>query len=141
VRVLLDSSALAKRYIDEPGWPQVRATLQAADELLLSVIAFPEVVAALNRNRRDGKLTDDQYEVAKRRATADFKDATVITLDAEVMQSTIRCLEQAPLRAADAIHVASALEANADCFVSADRRQCRAAKAMGLRVERIRTAP
>lgn len=137
MRVLLDSSALAKRYITEPGWPHVRALLARADELLLSILAYPEVIAALNRSRREGRITEEQYEHAKRRATTDLNDATIVGLDAEVMQRTVLCLERKTLRASDAIHIASAIEAGVDCFVSADRRQCEAARAMGLAVEEV----
>ena len=137
MRVLLDSSALAKRYIAEPGWPQVRALLARADELLLSILAYPEVIAALSRRRREGRIGDEQYEHAKRRATSDLNDATIVGLDAEVMQRTVLCLEREALRASDAIHIASAIEAGVDRFVSADRRQCEAARATGLTVEEI----
>ena len=140
MRVFMDSSALAKRYIEEPGWPRVHELLLRADELLISVIAYPEVVAALCRRRREGTLTDDQYQIAKRRAASDFNDAMVVGIDADVMRRTILCLEQAPLRAADAVHVASALEADADLVVSADRRQCSAARALGLEVEEVALA-
>ena len=137
MRVFLDSSALAKYYIREPGSRAVRAWLERADELLLSVLALPEVMSVFNRLQREGKIAHAQYAELKRKAIADVQDATVVPLTPEVLGTAIDCLERAPLRALDALHVASAIEANADRFVSADRRQCRAAQAVGLRVEEV----
>lgn len=42
MRVFLDSSALLKHYIDEPGSRRVRTCLRKAQELLLSVLVWPE---------------------------------------------------------------------------------------------------
>jgi len=137
MRLYLDSSALAKRYIDEPGAARVRACLASAGELFLSVLTLPEVAAALNRLRREGRLSDAAYESCKGRLLADLADASVVSLTPGLLSVAVRCLESAPLRAADAVHVACALEVAPDRFVSADRRQCEAARAMGLRVEEI----
>lgn len=137
MRDFFDSSALAKLYIREPGRAAVRSVLAEADELLLSVLALPEILSMLNRLRREGKIPRDEYTTQKRLVVADVADATVIGLTSAVVARTIDCLERATLRASDAIHVASALEAGVDQFVSADRRQCEAARAVGLRVEEI----
>ncbi len=137
MRHFFDSSALAKLYIREPGRAAVRSVLAEADELLLSVLALPEILSMLNRLRREGKIPRDEYATQKRLVVADVADATVIGLTSAVVARTIDCLERATVRASDAIHVASALEADVDQFVSADRRQCDAARAVGLRVEEI----
>ncbi len=137
MRLFLDASAFLKHYIDEPGSSRVRHFLGEADELVLSVIVWPEILSALNRLRRERVLDDEDYAVVKARFQRDLANAIVVALTVEVLQETTRCLERAPLRASDAIHVASALEAGAGLFVSADRRQCEAAKALGLTVEAI----
>ena len=135
MRLYMDSSAFAKRYIEEPGTARVRALLAVADELLLSMLTLPEVAGALNRLRRDGRLADADYAGCKQRLLADLEGASVIAITPAILSSAVRCLESVPLRAADAVHVAAALEANPDRFVSADHRQCKAARAMGLAVE------
>ena len=137
MRVFLDSSALLKHYIDEPGSRRVRTRLRKAQELLLSVLAWPESISALNRLRREGALDDAQYAVIKKRFAEDLASATIVALADDVLDTAVRCLEEAALRASDAIHVASAAVAGVDCFVSADRRQCEAARAMGLAVEEV----
>jgi hypothetical protein len=137
MRIYMDSSAFAKRYIEEPGTARVRALLELADEVLLSMLTLPEVAGALNRLRREGRLTDADYLGCKQRLLADLEGASVIAITPAILSSAVRCLERAPLRAADAVHVAAALEADPDQFVSSDHRQCEAARGMGLRVEEI----
>jgi len=60
MRVYFDSSALAKRYIEETGTAEVMAWCERADELALSVVAIPELISAFCRLRREGRITDDQ---------------------------------------------------------------------------------
>jgi len=137
MRVAFDSSAMAKRHIEEAGSERVMAYLAEADEVVVSVLVVPEIASALNRRRREGALSDAQYEVHMHDLREDLPSMHIMELAEAVVQAAIRCLERAPLRAADAIHVATALEAAADRFVSADRRQCEAARAMGLTVEEV----
>jgi len=137
MRVFLDSSALVKRHIGEPGTREVLAWLGRADDVVISILAFPEVVSAFARLRREGQMTAEEYRVRKQRLASDSEKATVMELSPDIVERAVVCLEQTPLRASDAIHIASAIEAGVDCFVSADRRQCEAAKAMGLAVEDV----
>jgi len=137
VRLFLDSSALMKRYIPERGTEQVIAACAEADEVLLSILAAPEVVSAFNRLRREGHITHEEYRSLKQRLLADVAHATVIEYSLAVLTGTFACLEQSPLRASDAIHLASVLETNPDRFLTGDRRQFQAAKALGLNVEGV----
>jgi hypothetical protein len=66
LNVFLDSSALAKRYVDEPGSDRLEEILAWASSLGISVIGVPETVSALCRRRRERKLSQSQYSKAKR---------------------------------------------------------------------------
>ena len=138
LNVFFDSSALAKRYVEEKGNDQVQAILSSASALAVSVICIPEIVSALCRRRRERKVSTQEYRNAKASVLSDIDDATVIGITDEVIARAVALLEQFPLRSADALHVACASEWSTDLFVSADDRQCTAAKAHGLRVEAIR---
>ena len=54
----LDSSALVKRYVAEPGtaWIQALAVPSAHNTLLISRITWVEVLSALARRQREGRL-------------------------------------------------------------------------------------
>ena len=138
LNVFFDSSALAKRYIEENGSDQVQAILSSASTLAVSVICVPEIVSALCRRRRERKLSNEEYRNARGSVLSDIDDATVIGLTEEVIAQAVALLEQFPLRSADALHIACASASSTDLFVSADDDQCTAARAHGLRVEAIR---
>jgi uncharacterized protein len=138
LNVFFDSSALAKRYIEEKGTDQVQAILSSASALAVSVICVPEIVSALCRRRRERKLSTEEYRNAKASVLTDIDDAAVIGITEEVIAQGVALLEQFPLRSTDALHIACASEWSTDLFVSADDRQCKAARARGLRVEGIR---
>ena len=53
MKVMLDSSALVKRYVAEKGSVQVQSILQDASELGLCILIVPEITSALNRRIRN----------------------------------------------------------------------------------------
>jgi predicted nucleic acid-binding protein len=68
---------------------------------------------------------------------ADFASFSLLPLDARVEGLAISAMERSRLRAMDALHIASALAAKVDLFVTADRRQAAAAQTLGLKTELI----
>ena len=137
MNVFLDSSALAKRYIQETGSGRIEEILASASALGLSVICLTEIVSALSRLRREERISRRQYLDAKRVLFEDVRDASVISVTDGVVTRAVSLLERWPLRSSDALHIASAAEWSAELFVSADARQCAAARGYGLRVKEL----
>jgi predicted nucleic acid-binding protein len=135
MRVFLDSSALAKRYVSEPGTDAVLARCAGATEVVLSVACVPEMISAFTRLRREHALTARRYASLKRDLATDVAQASIVPLTDAVVERTIEILERTALRTLDAMHVASAIEASCELFVTADLRQARAGRSMGLTVE------
>lgn len=138
MRLFLDSSALAKRYVLEAGSGEVLQLCSEADEVVLSTICSVEILSALNRRKREGKLSASRYRGLKRDFGEDLKGATIVELYPEVVRYAVKCLEKAPVRSLDAIHIASAIVSGADLFLSADQRQVTAARKMGLKASMIK---
>jgi uncharacterized protein len=134
MRVFFDTSAFAKRYVDEAGTEQVLGWCERADELVLCVIALPEMISAFCRLQREGRLTPAQYRRIKQDLVADLADARLCDITPALLQFAVQALEASALRGMDAIHIAAAQATEAEVFVSADARQCAAARASGLRV-------
>jgi uncharacterized protein len=132
VKTFFDSSAFAKRYVEEPGSQAVDSLCQEATEVALSVLCVPEIISALIRRVRDGLLTNREYADAKQYLSEDIRDAIIVNLVPQVVSTCTKILEASPVRAADALHVACALEWKTELFVSADKRQISAAKKAGL---------
>ena len=137
MKTFLDSSAFAKRFVDEIGSDKVEDCCAQASELGLSVICVPEIISALNRRRRERSLTATQYAEAKQRLLDDVRDADIINLAVPVIGSAIGVLEERPVRAMDALHIACALEWGAQLFVSSDKKQLGAARRAGMKTHAV----
>ena len=134
MRVFLDASALAKRYLAEKGSAKVRVLCDRADRLGVSVICLPELVSTLRRLVRERRLNEMNYQKLRTVMLDDLADADICEITTDVMSRTISLLEANLLRAMDAIHVACAYVYEADVFASADRRQLAAAKKLKLKI-------
>lgn len=137
MRLFLDSSALAKRYVREPGTERLAALCAEADQVIVSILALPELMSTLNRLRRAGRLSETDYATIKQDVLDDLEEATTIELTPSAVRQAVACLERARLRSSDALHIACAMEASPDLFVTADRRQRGAAVSAGLKVEPV----
>jgi uncharacterized protein len=134
VKLFLDTSAFAKRYIVESGSDKVLKLCRSAERLAVSVICLPELASTLNRLVRERHLSASKYDLLKKTMLADLGDADICEMTTPVLSDVIRLLESNALRAMDAIHVACAMAYGADLFASADRRQLAAARKAKLRV-------
>ena len=137
MKLAIDSSSLAKRYVQEVGSGELDSFLESASELAFCVILVPEIVSGLNRRLREQALTKADYRAVKKQLLDDVRDATVLQVTPAVVSRSVRLLENQVLRAMDALHVACALEWQADLFVTSDRRQFAAARKTGLQSEYI----
>jgi len=137
MKLFVDSSAFAKRYVLEYGSEAMDHFLQRASQLGLCAILVPEIISGLNRRRREDILSADHYRAIKMRLMDDIRDAIILQVTSAVISHSVKILETNALRAMDALHVACALEWKADLFVTADKRQLTAAENMGLFTEYI----
>ncbi|MDZ4253341.1 MAG: type II toxin-antitoxin system VapC family toxin [Sulfuritalea sp.] len=134
MKLFLDTSAFAKRYVAEQGSEDVLALCQKADSLVVSVVCLPELISTLCRLVREKKLARAAYLDLKANAIADLADVDVCQITPGVLASVVSLLETQPLRAMDALHLACALAVAPDIFVSADQRQLAAARRAGLKI-------
>lgn len=137
MKVFLDSSAFAKRYVNEHGSDRVSTLCQRAESLVVSVICLPELVSALCRLVRERRLAKADFRKLKDAAISDLADVDICQVTPDVVVSAISLLESNPLRAMDALHLACALAVGTDLFVSADRQQLAAARKAGLKVANV----
>lgn len=137
MKTFFDSSAFAKRYVEEPGSQAVDSLCQGATEVALSVLCVPEIISALNRRVREGLLTGREYTEIKQYLSQDIRDAVIVNLVPQVVSTCTKILESSPVRAADALQIACALEWDTELFVSSDKRQISAARKAGLHTKLV----
>jgi len=147
VTYYLDTSALLKRYVDEVGSAWLRRALASAHEIVIvtTELLIVEVISALNRRVREGTVTAHNYVRLSARFRDDCRDAYhLIAPVGAIIDVACSLLERHPLRAYDAVHLATALSINQRlteagevglAFLSADARLNDAAAAEGLAVD------
>jgi uncharacterized protein len=138
-RCYLDTSALAKWYVREVGSSEFEAFVQTVPDAVSGRLVVAELRCLLARRRREGALTPD----AERRAYALFlEDVAHGHIRIEPMPddryaAAVRLIDRLPalpLRTPDALHLASALAADAAQLANADRAMAAAGEALGLEV-------
>lgn len=129
-----DTSALLKLVVAEDGADQAAFLWQRAGEVVVSRLAWPEVVAALAAARRGRRVTDEGYQAATGSLRLCLERSTVVSVADSLVDRAAHLAARHDLRAADAIHLATALAViEADSvFVTWDKRLRLAAVQAGL---------
>jgi uncharacterized protein len=130
-----DTSALIKRYVDEPGRPAVVRLLRTR-HCIVSALLPLEIHSALRRRVSDRTLDAKRAQTIATRLASDRQLWTSIEVSREVLSKAEAICAVYPLRALDAVHVASAnlfaSQLPGFVFVSADARQTAAATALAM---------
>lgn len=141
-RVYLDTSALAKWYLNEAGSEAFVTWLQGVDLALVSSLTYTEMRSLLARRRRMGEI-DAALEALLFAAFLDDIAAGSLSLipvaDARYQEAAhlIARYPQHPLRTLDALHLAVARHVGVDVLASADTVMIDTAESMGLAVARF----
>jgi predicted nucleic acid-binding protein len=140
VILYLDSSALVKLYVEEPGSAAVAARVEDAEAVVTARVSYAEARAAFARHRRDGALTVAALRRVVRELDAEWGAYTVVEVSDPVVRRAGALAERHALRGYDAVQLAAALDMRGvelDLeFASFDARLARAAAR-----ERLRLAP
>ena len=108
MRLNLDTSALIKLYVEDPGSAQVEQAVTGAQTIATSMITYVETRAAFSRRRRDGSVTAVGYKNLVRDFDIDWQRYIVVEVSEILIRSAGKLAEVHGLRAYDAVHLASA---------------------------------
>ncbi len=143
----LDTSALLKRYVSETGSARIRRLASSGENnrLFVSRIAWVEMLSALARLEREGNLSPEHVTSTVRIFQYDWETQYhVVEVDGNLVGIAGQLVREHPLRAYDAVQLASALrihsatvreDSDVFTFVSADNRLLNAASDKGLRTD------
>jgi predicted nucleic acid-binding protein len=137
--IYLDSSALVKRYLEEVGSNTVRSVITSAAAIATSKLSFPEMLSAFMRKRRAGEIGSKALYGVVHKFETDWYHFFIIEFHDELLPKVKTLVEKHPLKAADAVHLSSALwlkqTTKADLtFVTSDSNLLKAALAEKLQV-------
>lgn len=105
----LDSSALVKRYVDEPMSEAVRALMDEAPAAATALTTCTEVGAALARAMRDGRLEEEDARRAHEEFLQEWPDLGRVPITQALMTRADKLAWAHGLRAYDAVQLAAAL--------------------------------
>ncbi|MDE3088234.1 MAG: type II toxin-antitoxin system VapC family toxin [Chloroflexota bacterium] len=107
----LDSSAIAKRYIEEPGsaWVESLCVSTIQPVIALAQFSVVEVAAAFAARRRNNQLDPAEYEEVLDEFLSDQRRYSLVAADQVVIDTAIQLTRRQRLRGCDAIQLASAL--------------------------------
>jgi len=135
--VYLDTSALAKLFLPEADSDEVEEVLRGRSDLMISDLAVTEFVSVLVRRVREGTLRSAEARPLHQRLLRDLDGGEFLRVDAtepchrQAERLLFTLGTRAPLRAADALHLALASIAGARALFTFDRRLAAAATSLG----------
>ena len=133
--IYLDASALVKLFVPEQGSEVLNEALVGAKDVIVSDLAMTEMASALGRRTREGRLTLAESRRLYREAEKLAASCRPAELTPSIHRRAERLLllsQDVPLRTLDALHVATALDAEAATLVTYDPCLRDAAAAQGL---------
>lgn len=105
----LDTSALVKLYVQEPGSHIVHKLVEEASVTATSKIAYPEARAALARGFREGLLEEKSYRQTVAALQNDWPNYLTLEVTDSLVWLAGELAEKHRLRSFDSIHLAAAL--------------------------------
>ena len=140
--IYFDTSALIKLFVLEKGSEDAQRLSRDHVPVATATIAYTEMYSGFNRRKRERHLSARQYTSLSRRFEEHWTTYIRIEFTGEVLALGKVLLERYPLRAFDAIHLASAVSLQKGTqeplqFAAADIRLLNAASAEHLTPWRI----
>jgi len=135
--VYLDTSALAKLYLQEAESDDLDSALIGRRDLLISELTLTELTSAITRRAREGEI---EASIARRIYQQLFRDVRageyrLLDLTSATHREAERLLltigRHAPIRAGDSLHLATAALADARTLVTYDRQMHAVASKLG----------
>ena len=134
-----DTCYIAKFYFNEPESSQVRELVRSADIVRSSLWALTEFHAVLHRRLREGTSSLEEVREMAARFSAHTDDGLwqLVPVNEALLRRTSALVISAPrdvfIRAADAVHLATAHEIGAREVWTSDRHMLAAASYFGLK--------
>ncbi len=135
--IYFDTSYLVRLYFRDPGWEAVRE-LAATDHLVCAIHGRAEMIAAFHRKLREAAIKPIQYAALLDQAAADDAEEAIrwVPLSPPTLTKVAAVYSALPastfLRAADALHLATAAEQGLTTIFSNDHHLLAAATHFGL---------
>jgi uncharacterized protein len=133
--IYLDSSAFVKLFVPEAGSGALNLAIHGAQDVIIADLTLTEMASTLGRLTREGRVPPDLSRILHQKASEVSATYRRLELTPPIHRRAERLLltsAKISLRASDALHIASALDADVATMVSYDVRLREAAESQGL---------
>ena len=132
-----DTSALIKAFLVEVGTEKAKPLLLRGGLAVTATITYAEMYSGFSRKKREGGLSSGQYHSVCGEFESYWPSCLHVELTKDILTRARDLMGRHPLRAFDAIHLASALSLKKDAgesmtIIAADERLLQAAEAEDL---------
>lgn len=135
MKAFLDTSALVKRYVEEPGSEKLETLfLTLIADFFISTLLFPEFSSAMNRKLRNKEIPKADVATAVKEFEKDWNGLFIkipLTQQLANLAAALTIIHR--IKGADAVHLASAKEIEAELFIASDDQLIKAAQKEGFR--------
>jgi uncharacterized protein len=134
VIVYADASALAKLILGEDGQLTMQSTVESAQYVASSVIAYAELRAAMAAAHRDGRIAPSERDAVRISLEGLWSTISEVPVDTALVRHAGELAERFHLRGYDAVHLAALIQFGAPSeitFACWDLQLLRAARELG----------
>lgn len=107
--VYLDTSAVIKLLVDEPGSELIDEVFERSANASTSVLTYVEATSALARMRKGGRLSAARHRSALRDLDELWSELDLSSVTDDLVESASQAANHHALRAYDSVHLATAL--------------------------------
>ena len=134
-----DTAYVGKCYLNEPDAAEIRKTAKSTGRLCTSAFTLAELACAFHRNLREGTLNATSLKTARDQFQDDIQNEiwTLIPVSGNILRQVDLLVRGLPrnifLRAGDALHIVSAVDAGFNEIWTNDRHLLAAAAHFGVK--------
>ena len=121
MKAFFDTSALVKKYIDEPGRVEFDKFIEHVSQIVVAPTYVIEMFGLVNRKVREKIMTVSDADRVKNAVLEHYIHFENVIFSVSLQQKAVDLIDRYPLTSLDAIQLASAAMAGVQTFVTSDK--------------------
>ncbi len=136
MNLFIDTSALIKKYIDEPGSGHIDKIMNEAEQIFISAITEVETFSTFKRLLIENVIDGNDYKILKNEFETDYQYYTHVNFDVSISNNAKLLIEKYQLKSLDSIQLGTAilLKDEIDFFVVCDDKLIKSGRKEGLKI-------
>ncbi len=128
MKAFLDTSALFKKYVVEPGSERLDELLKETEDIIIAPVTKIELFSALDRRLQEKSLKPSQAKTIAQEITKDLPFFSAVLWNEALEEKAVGHVQTYHLRALDALQLGAGQLSSCDLFITCDKTLARAAQ-------------